>query len=675
MAGESLDALFRPASVAVVGASENPAKLGHEILKNIVDSGFHGAIYPINPKAEKILGLACFKSIEYVPDKVDLAVIVVPARAVPGVVDECGRKGVKAAVIITGGFAEAGPEGEELQNKVVEIARSHNIRILGPNCQGINVPYHPLCASWPLLTKKGRVAVISQSGTVAAAMMDWFSQEGLGVSAFVSMGNRCDIDEVDLVEYFNRDQNTSTIALYIEGLKDPPAFKKVLDNLTKPLVLLKSGRTPKGIRAAESHTRSLAGDDALYEALCKKYGLCRADTIEEFYDFAKAFAYLPRPEGNKILFVTTSGGAGILATDQAEKEGLDVAPIPPEIVESVKEVVPQHAIVSNPLDLTGDATAEMFGEVVSRTRGFYDVIGLIFGDPVERASQVVTPGGNEVVIFLGGADVERAEKAKMHERGVPVFPTPERAVKALAQLLPAHRKGKKETPPRVPQRKVDLKDTRLLSLSQALEYLKAQGLPCIHFEKAPNEGAAVHFAHIMGFPVALKVDSSKVAHKTDIGGVQLNVRSAHEVRVVFERMRKRYAEIIPDEAFPGVVVMPMAEEGIEVIMGAHRDESFGTVLLFGLGGIHVEIFQDVSTRLLPVSEDELYEMVNEIRGAIIFQGYRGRPPIDTRLIVEGLKGIAKIMETDGSIVTLDINPAILYPEEFVIVDARIIKKI
>lgn len=674
MAGESLDALFRPASVAVIGASENPAKLGHEILKNIVDSGFRGAIYPINPKAEKILGLACFKTIKEVPDKVDLAVVVVPAPAVPGVVDECGRKGVKAVVVITGGFAEAGAEGEELQRQIVEIARSHNIRILGPNCQGINVPYHPLCASWPLLTQKGRVAVISQSGTVAAAMMDWFSQEGLGVSAFVSMGNRCDIDEVDLVEYFNNDQNTFAIALYIEGLKNPTAFKTVLEKLQKPLVLLKSGRTPKGIRAAESHTRSLAGDDAIYEALCRKYGICRAETIEEFYDFAKAFAYLPRPEGNKILFITTSGGAGILATDQAEKEGLDVAPIPTEVFESVREVVPRHAIVSNPLDLTGDATAEMFGEVVSRTRGFYDVVGLIFGDPIERASQVVTPGSNELVIFLGGADVERAEKAKMHERGIPVFPTPERAVRALAQLLPAQKKGKKEVPSRVPQIKVDLTDAHMLSLSEALEYLKTRGLPCIHFEKAPNEGAAVHFAHIMGFPVALKVDSSKVAHKTDIGGVQLNIRSALEVRAVFDRMRKRYKEALPDEPFPGVVVMPMAEEGIEVIMGAHRDESFGTILLFGLGGIYVEIFQDVSTRLLPVSESELYDMVGEIRGARIFQGYRGRPPVDVRSIVEGLKGIARIMETDSSIVTIDINPAVVYPEEFVIVDARIIRK-
>lgn len=675
MPRESLHALFRPSSVAVIGASDNTTKLGHKILKNIVESGFHGAIYPINPKSGQILNLTCFKSVLDVPDQIDLAVVVIPATAVLDVIEECGQKGVKAAVIISGGFAEAGKEGEELQNRIMDTAQAYNLRILGPNCQGINIPYHPLCASWPLITQKGRVAVISQSGTIAAAMMDWFSSEGLGVSACVSMGNRCDIDEVDFLTYLNEDKHTYAIALYLESLKNPSAFRSILGNLTKPLILLKSGRTPKGIQAAESHTRSFAGNDAMYEALCLKYGICRSETIEEFYDFSKAFAYLARPQGNKILFVTTSGGAGVLATDQAEREGLDVAPLHDELATSLKEIVPPHAIISNPLDLTGDAITEMIGEVISRARNFYDFIGIIFGDPVEDASQIVTPGNNELVIFLGGADVEQAEKAQMHARGVAVFPTPEKGVRALSQLIPSYLKKKKMIPSKVPEIEVEKTNTVMLSLSESLKFLKDHGLPCINFEKALNEGAAVHYAHIMGFPVAIKVDSSKIVRKTDIGGVQLNVRSAYEVRSAFEQMRRQFSEVFPNEPFPGVVVMPIAEEGIEVVMGAHRNNSFGTVLFFGLGSIYMDIFQDVSIRLAPTSDDDIHTMINEIKGSILFRGYRGNLPIDTKTIVDGLKKIIHIMESDISVVRVDINPAIVYSEEFVIVDARIIRTV
>jgi len=674
MAQEALRALFQPGSVAVIGASDNPSKLGHEILKNIIDSGFQGAIYPINPKSERILGLACFKNVMDVPDRVDLAVVVVPARFVPDVIEACGKKGVRAAVVITGGFAEAGPEGEELQNRVVAIAKEYNIRLLGPNCQGINVPYHPLCASWPLLKQKGRVAIISQSGTVAAAMMDWFSSEGLGVSAFVSMGNRCDIDEVDLVEYFNNDDKTCAIALYIEGLKDPLLFRKTLENVEKPIIILKSGRTPKGIKAAESHTRSLAGDDALYDALCRHYNLCRAETIEEFYDFAKAFAYLPRPAGNRILFVTTSGGAGILATDQAEREGLDVMPLPDSLAQDLRKVIPPHAICANPLDLTGDATAEMFGEVVRLARNHYDIIGVIFGDPVEGASSVVSPGSNELVIFLGGADVERIEKAKMHEKGIPVFPTPERGVRAMAQLVVPSMRKRRAGFSRVPKMAGHSDSVLMLSPYKALEFLRSHGLPCLSFEQVPNEGAAVHWAHMMGFPVVLKINSSKIPHKTDVGGVYLQLGSAQEIRLAFNEIRRRYLEMFHDDPFPGALIMPMAEKGQEIIMGAHRDRDFGVVILFGLGGIYTELFQDVSIRLLPVDRKSVEEMLDEIQGSVIFEGFRGNPALNRDVIIDGLLKLAEIMEADDSIETIDINPAIMYPEEYVIVDARVIKR-
>lgn len=442
----NLRAFFHPNSIAVIGASEKSGKLGHEILKNLKDGGFPGKLYPINPKSTSILDFACFKNVKDIRDPVDLAVIIIPARMVPQAIADCGAKGVGAAIIISGGFSEAGTEGDELQKTSIQIARQHGVRLIGPNCQGVNNPYHPMCASWPLLTFQGRIAVISQSGTVGAAMMDWLSVEELGVSGFVSLGNRADVDEIDLIEYFEKDPNTKVIAAYLEGIKDPLRFQKVMESLSKPLVVLKSGRTPGGKVAAESHTRSMAGADAIYTSLFQHYGVYRAETIEEFFDYAKALAYLERPSGNRILFITTSGGAAILATDASELEGLSVTPLPAELADQLESVIPAHAIRANPLDLTGDANAQMFQEVIERSRPYYDILGIIFGDPVEGASRVVTPGANELIIFLGGAEVERAEKLLMHRKDVPVFPTPERGIRAVAQLIPAEQKLKAAVP-------------------------------------------------------------------------------------------------------------------------------------------------------------------------------------------------------------------------------------
>lgn len=659
---------FHPASVAVIGASESPEKLGHEILKNLVDGGFPGAIYPINPKSATILGHACFKNVKDVPGPVDLAVVIIPARFVPQAIRDCGEKGVRGAVIITGGFSEAGEEGAALQQEVVRVAAEYGIRVVGPNCQGVNNPYHPLCASWPLLTYKGRVAVISQSGTVGAAMMDWFSVEELGVSSFVSLGNRADVDEIDLIEYFEKDPNTKVIAAYLEGVKDPIRFQEVLSTLTKPLVVLKSGRTPKGKIAAESHTRSLAGADAIYTSLFRRHGVCRADTIQDFYDFAKAFAYLEPPKGNSILYVTTSGGAAILATDAAEQEGLDVAPLPRELADQLEGIIPAHAIRGNPLDLTGDANARMFQEVMERARPYYDTLGVIFGDPILDASAVVTPRANELIMFLGGAEVERAEKIKMHRKGVPVYPTPERGVRALAQVMAPERKVKAAMPAfPVAQGRSQL------SLFESLRFLESNGFDCIVSRFANTTGKAVHVAHQLGFPVALKVDSADILHKSDCGGVALHLQSAQSVRNAYARMMEQIKEQAPEATVNGVVVSAMAAPGLELILGMHRDPQFGPVIVFGMGGIAVELFRDVSMRLLPLSEEEALSMLREIKGAPLLRGFRGQRMVDEKALAAGLVKLARIAEEHEDIVEIDLNPVIAYPEGMVVVDARILK--
>jgi len=667
---KQLDAILRPNSVAVIGASTSPEKMGHEILKNIIDGGFQGAVYPINPKADVILDLPCHKSVKDIAEAPDLAVIIIPARFVPQTVQECGEAGVKGAVIITGGFAEADEEGEKLQNQVIQAAQKFGVRLIGPNCQGVNNPHHPLCASWPLLTYQGKIALISQSGTVGAAMMDWLSEDKLGTSSFVSMGNRADVDEADLIAYFNQDPNTEVIAAYIEGIKRPEQFIKAVQDLQKPLVVLKSGRTPKGKVAAESHTKALAGADAIYEALFAKYNICRAYTAEEFYDYAKALAYLKPPPGNRILFITTSGGAAILATDQAEQEGLDVSPLPAEAVEAITPLIPAHAIKANPIDLTGDGTAQMFGEVIQATREYYDTLGVIFGDPVEGASGVVTPDANELIIFYGGADVERQESELMHLKGIPAFPTPERGIKALARVL----ERKSLDTPQQPTLTVPATG-RQLPLLQAFERIAKQGLPCTDFALADSPADAVKIAQDQGFPVALKISSPDIIHKSDVGGVYLNLNSAEAVEQAYDGILAAVQTNSPGAQVDGILVSKMAPSGLEVIVGMNRDPQFGPVILFGLGGIMVEIFQDVSLRLLPLAKDDALSMIHEIKGYGLIAGYRGQPAVDEQALADCLLAVARIAEGFPEIVEIDLNPVFAYPDGIRVADVRMLVKV
>ncbi len=662
-----LDAILRPKSVAVIGASTSPGKLGHEILRNILAGGYPGTVYPINPKAETILDLPCHANVRDLPVTPDMAVLIIPARFVPQAVQDCGEKGIQGAVIITGGFSEAGAEGEELQRQTAEIARSFGVRLIGPNCQGVNNPHHPICASWPLLTYRGKVAVISQSGTVGAAMMDWFSEEKLGVSSFVSMGNRADVDEADLIDYFNRDDYTKVIAAYIEGIKRPSQFLEVMGRLQKPLVVLKSGRTPKGKVAAESHTKALAGADAIYDSLFEKYSVCRAYTIEEFYDFAKAFAYLKPPKGNRILFITTSGGAAILATDQAEQEGLEAAPLPAEVAEAITPLIPAHAIKANPIDLTGDATAQMFSEVINKARDDFDTLGVIFGDPVEGASEVVSPGANELVIFLGGADVERKERELMHLKGIPVFPTPERGVKALARVLDR----KALSAPQEPTLTLTAIG-RQLPPYEALALIAKKGLPCTAFALADGPNSASEIARQQGFPVALKISSPDIVHKSDAGGVQLNLDTSEAVEKAYDQVLSRVHSAFPEAQIDGVLVNKMAPRGQEVIIGMNRDPQFGPIILFGLGGVLVEIFRDVALRHPPLTREDALAMIQEIKGYRVLAGYRGQPPVDMNALADCLLAVAQLAEENPKIQEIDLNPVFAYPRSALVADARII---
>ena len=437
----NMDSFFNARTVAVVGASMNPEKLGHVILANILFGGYTGRVYPISPKEKEILGSAVLSSIDEIPEKLDLVVIVVPAALVPGVLRQAAAKGAEAAIIISGGFREAGRI--DLEKELLDISVETGIRMIGPNCQGINYIPNKLCASWPLITLEGSMAVISQSGTVAATIAGWAEEEGWGISTAVSLGNQIDVNETDLINALAGDDTIKSIALYLEGAKDGRKFLAASENLiaNKPLIVLKSGRTAGGQRAAASHTKSLAGRDEIFDAACRQTGVVRANDIESLYDMSKALASLQVSGGNRLMVITSSGGSGILAVDNAEKHGLSVPPLPEAVVAELRQAeIPANATLANPLDLTV-ATAQEFKNAlkVLMQEDLADLYLLIFGDPIPGAAGTAAwlrdqIGSRVAVAYLGGGLVEKEERVILHQAGIPVFPTPERAVVALGSV-------------------------------------------------------------------------------------------------------------------------------------------------------------------------------------------------------------------------------------------------
>jgi len=664
----SLDAVFKPKSVALIGASAAPGKLGYDILYNLINAGFAGPIYPINPKADEILGLTVYKDIASTPSPADLAVVVIPARFVPGTLEQCGKAGVKAAVVVTGGFAEAGPGGEILQNELAGVAKKYGIRVIGPNCQGVNHPHHNLCASWPLLTTPGGMAFIAQSGTVGAALMDWASEDHLGVSVFVSLGNRADVDESDCIRYFNEDPNTSVIALYVEGVKRPDVFLRSLEEAKKPVVILKAGRTARGRVAAESHTKSMAGADEIYSAIFRKYRVHRADNLEELYDFAKILSNMQKPPGRRILNISSSGGAAILAIDEAEKWGLDAPPPTQALKDRLRTFLPAHCGVSNPIDLTGDAISDpsLYARVVETSRGEYDTMVVIFGDPIHGASKMVTK--SELVIFCGGADVEREEKLLMHKKGIPVFPTPERGVRALGQFFLFDEKEETTAEPAAPHGATAL---RLMPAGASVDLLNKYGIPAVEAPLAASADEAVALFRKAGGPVVLKVAADEVAHKSDLGGVRLNLSAEEDVRKAYDNIRSSIKKHLPEAYIEGVTVSPMARPGTEVILGVITDPQYGPSLMFGLGGLFTEVYRDVQFCLLPAEEKEFLRIIENIKGYPILAGIRGQKRKDTAALVEAMKGISRLVQDHPEIDQIDLNPVIVYEKGIAVVDYRI----
>jgi len=655
------------------------------VLRDLVEHGYPGPVYPVNPTATAIRGLRCYPTIGEVPDPVDLAVIIIPAPAVPEALEGCGRRGVRAAIVISGGFGELGPEGEALERQIVEIARRHQIRLIGPNCIGVIDTITPLDTTFVgRMPVRGTIAFVSHSGAICGGVIDIAYRQGIGFSRFVSLGNQADVNETEVLAFLTEDPHSQVVAAYLEGVADGGRFLEVARRLTarKPFIVLKAGRTGGGVRAAASHTGALAGSDRAFEAAFRKAGILRADTLEELLDYATALAYQPPPRGERVAVVTNAGGPGILAVDALERAGLRLASLAPETGKRLAARLPRGANVHNPVDLLGGAYADDYAfalDTVLEDPGVDAALVILVPQALVSPVDVANAIGNAadrsekpiVAAFVGDASTEAGVQA-MHRRRVPVYPFPERAARALAALrLDARRRQPhpEESPPEADVaraaaviRQAQAAGQRHLLGPEARTVVEAYGLRVPASGLARTAAEAVALARRIGYPVALKVHAPEISHKSDVGGVVLGVRDEAEVRAAFAEIVDRARRYVPGTEVLGVMVQAMVPAGREVIVGASRDRQFGPLVAFGLGGIFVEALGDVSFRLAPVSRDEAREMIRETRAARVLAGIRGEPPADVEAIVEAIRRVGRLVLDFPAIAELDLNPLIVGAE-------------
>ncbi|MBN1123277.1 MAG: acetate--CoA ligase family protein [Anaerolineae bacterium] len=697
-----LDNFFNPKSVAIVGASSNPSKLGYCVVENLVNSGFteKNTVYPVNPKGGEILGLQAYKSVSEIPGKVDLAELVIPAKFVAETVRECGEKGITSVIIITAGFREAGHEGVEREKEVMKIAREYGIRIIGPNVLGVLDTYSRLNASFSAgMPPQGPVNFMSQSGALGTAVLDFSMAGEIGFSKFVSLGNKADVSEIDLLEVWGDDDNANVNLAYIEGVPDGQRFIEAarISSKKKPIVAVKSGVTQAGSRAVSSHTGSLAGSEQAYAAAFKQAGIIRANTMEDMFDIARAFAYQPMLKGDRIAIITNAGGPGILATDALERNGLIVARLEKETTEQLIAVLPPAAATGNPVDVLGDAESDRYKiaiDIVSKDpnvdgilvvltpQAMTDITGTAeaIADLSDRIDRPVLTSFMGAMAVLPGIDL-------MTKRGVPNYPFPERAVTAL-KAMSDYRKLAAKPLPEFKQIDVDKDAVKKVfekvradgraSIGdfEARDIMKAYGLPMPKAELAESADQAVELAEKYGFPIVMKIASPDILHKTDVGGVKVGLKTVEEVRETFETMVQQAEKYVPGARIWGCLVQEMAPQGHEILVGMNRDPQFGPLVTFALGGIYVEVLKDATFRIAPFSEEEAYEMLGEIRSHALLDGVRGKPPADKAAIVDTLLRINQLVLDFPEIVELDINPLMVYDEGngAVAIDMRLVLK-
>ena len=694
----SLGALFHPRSVAVVGASKTEGKIGHSILRNIIDCGFKGPIYPVNPKETRICGLTCYPSVSAIPETPEQVVVAVPARAVLDVVRECGEKGVAALVVVTAGFKEVGKEGLDLEKQLVAVCRQYGMKMVGPNCLGVMDTHTPLNASFAAgFARRGDIAFLSQSGALCAAILDWSLKRDIGFSKFVSVGNKAVLSELDFIRDAAEDDYSKVILCYLEDVKDGAAFVEEVSRASrrKPIVIIKSGTSQAGAQAASSHTGALAGSNLAYDTAFRQAGVIRAATMEELFDYALAFATQPIPSGRRVGLVTNSGGPGIIATDQVEAQGLTMARFTRETLEELRRTLPPAANIYNPVDVLGDADAHLYRKAFRAVMGDPGVDAVVCLltrpagiDPGEVARGIVEerkafPGKPVVAAFLGGENVAEGV-AVLRENGIPSYEFPERAVTAVAgltryaELVKRPPLGKGHEFDDVDRRKVKevfaevRRERRLVLLgNEAHRVAAAYGIKAAPIELATRVSEAVGAAEELGYPVVLKISSPKITHKSDVGGVKVGLKSPAEVREGFLEILENAHRALPNVPVNGVEVQKMMPGGTEFIVGVSRDLQFGPLVMFGLGGIWVNLLKDVSFRLAKgLTLEEIEAMILETKANTLLRGFRGRPPLDTGAVVETIARVAQLVRDFPEIAEMDINPLVAYENGVAALDVK-----
>ena len=701
----SLSALLKPRSIAVIGASRRQGSIGNKLFHNILHQEFNGVVYPVNPNAEVVASVKAYPSVLDIPGEVDLAVVIVPTGIVHQVVEQCGQKGVRGIVVISSGFGESGAEGIDRQKRLLEIVRSYGMRLVGPNCMGIinTDPQVNMNATFSsVFPPVGNVALGTQSGALGLAILEYARSLNIGLSTFVSIGNRADVSSNDLLQYWEEDPATDVILLYLESFGNPRKFARIARSITptKPVVAVKSGRTTAGSRAATSHTGALATAEVTSEALFTQAGVIRVDTLEELFDVANLLSHQPIPSGRRVAILTNGGGPGILTADACAARGLELSALSDKTLSELKRFLPPRASLTNPIDMTAEATAEEYSQALKilAQDNRIDIVIVIFIPPIltqpeaiadairEIEPQFRQQGKTLVASFMGwrGASI----KLGWEEGYVPCFTFPEATAVALAKaceysewlkrpkgIIPEMAGVDKQKAEQVVRAALEQRTARpsWLDATSVTGLLGAYGIHVVRSKSATTAEEAKKAAAEIGFPVTVKLLSSTIAHKTEVGGVILNLSSQSEVECAFTRIRDHLASIGRESEMQGVIVQEMISGGIEVIVGVTQDPSLGPLILFGMGGIYTEFFKDVTFRIHPLTDVDAREMVRSVKAYQLFEGWRGSKPSDIEALEELLLRVSAMVEDLPQIAELDLNPVKVLERNngYVVVDARV----
>ena len=699
-----LEPLFAPKSIAVVGASRTPGTVGNAIASNLVLGGYTGVVYPVNPKAKSIMASRCYPSVSSIDDHVDLVVIILPAPAVEKVVIEAADHGTKHLVVISAGFKEVGTEGAERELRIKTIANERGLSIIGPNCLGVINTASDVCMNASFgrdMPSEGRIGLISQSGALCTALLDYAKGHNLGFSRFISFGNKCDVTEVDLLRCLAGDKNTDIIMMYVEDISDGQAFVNAAFEIThgpnpKPILAMKTGRTAQGAAAAASHTGSLAGSDEVYDAIMSQAGVIRVNSVEDLFNYAPVFLDSRRPHGAHTAIVTNAGGPGIMATDACIRYGMELAKFGEYTLKSLKFQMPPSANIKNPVDVIGDAKHDRYRsalDAVSADAGVDQIVVIVTPQTMTDVVEIAEVVGETkefcdkpiVACFMGAVDVSPGVDL-LRKHGVPCYTFPEDAMQALSVR---ERFARWTRSPVLGYKQFEVDQTGVNALFaeelaagrnqlveiKALGVFEKYGFPIVPHALARSADEAVEAAKRVGYPIVLKISGPKILHKTDVGGVKLNLTDDDSVRAGYEEMITTVKEKMgADVEIWGVVVQKMLPRGKEIILGMTRDARFGPLLMFGLGGIYTEALRDVSFRLAPIRENVAAEMVKDIRSYRLLEGVRGERPSDMGALADCMLRLSQLVTDHPQIKELDINPLFVYPrgEGAMVAEARVL---